>query len=80
MPYTIVLHIQNTDPVVGEVEQLPSPLDNMIVVNHPRRVDGKEISYLADNAVTVYWPIERINFVEVIAGSDDEDIIGFVRE
>jgi hypothetical protein len=80
MPFTLVLHIQNTDPIVGEVDELPSPGDNLIVVSNPRRLDGKDVPYLAENAVTVLWPVERLNFIEVLTGKEEEEIIGFVRE
>ncbi len=80
MPYTLILHIQNSDPVVGEVDVLPTPADNLVIVNNPRRLDGKDVHYLADNVVTVYWPMDRLNFIEVLAGKEEEEIIGFVRE
>ena len=80
MAYTIILHVQNADPVVGEVEDLPSPADTMVVLNNPRTREGKDIHYLAENVVTVYWPIEKLNFIEVLAGKEDEELIGFVRE
>jgi len=78
--YTLVLHIQNIDPVVGETDELPSPSDTMVVVKNPRRLDGKDIHYLAENVLTVYWPLERINFIEVLSEGEEEEIIGFVRE
>jgi hypothetical protein len=80
MPFTLVLHIQNTDPIVGEVDEIPSPGDNLIVVNNPRRMDGKDVPYLAENAITVMWPVERLNFIEILTGKEEEEIIGFVRE
>ena len=80
MPYTLILHIQNSDPVVGEVDVLPTPADNLVIVHNPRRLDGKDVTYLADNVVTVYWPMDRLNFIEVLAGKEEEEIIGFVRE
>ena len=80
MPYTVILHIQNSDPVVGELEDLPSPLDNLVTLSNPRLRDGKDVHYLSDNVVTVFWPIEKINFIEVLARMDEEEIIGFVRE
>ena len=80
MTFTIILHVQNTDPVVGEVDELPTPMDNMVVVHNPRRLDGKDLHYLAENVVTVYFPIEKLNFIEVLAGKEEEQIIGFVRE
>ncbi|MEJ2708508.1 MAG: hypothetical protein P8074_12905 [Anaerolineales bacterium] len=80
MAYTIVLHIQNTDPVVGEVEELPEPDSNLVIVKNPRRMDGKDLHYLAENVITVMWPIERLNFIEVLSGLEEDQIIGFVRE
>jgi hypothetical protein len=78
--YTLVVHIQNSDPVVGETEELPSPTDTMVVIKNPRRLDGKDIHYLAENVLTVYWPLERVNFIEVLSEGEEEEIIGFVRE
>lgn len=80
MPYTVILHVQNTDPIVGEVEELPATTDTMVVLQNPRLRDGKDIHYLADNVVTVYWPVEKLSFIEILAGKEEEEIIGFVRE
>lgn len=80
MAYTIVLHIQNTDPVVGEVEELPESDSTLVIVRNPRRMDGKDLHYLAENVITVMWPIERLNFIEVLSGLEEDQIIGFVRE
>jgi hypothetical protein len=80
LSYTLILHILNADPVVGEVEQLPDPSDTMIVINNPRLRDGKDVPYLAENVVTVIWPVDKLNFIEVMAGKEEEEIIGFVRE
>ncbi len=80
MTHTLILHIQNAEPVVGEADDLPSLSDNLVMVRNPRRVDGKDLHYLADNVVMVYWPIETLNFIEVITSEEEEAIIGFVRE
>lgn len=79
MAYTIILHIQNAEPVVGEVDDLPASNDLMVMVKNPRKMDGKDLAYLTENVVIVYWPIDRINFIEVVTG-EEEEIIGFVRE
>lgn len=80
MPYTLILHVQNTDPVMGEVDELPSPGSNLILVKNPRRVDGKDLPYVSENAVQVMWPVEKLNFIEVLSGEGEEELIGFVRE
>jgi hypothetical protein len=78
--YTLVLHINNSDPVVGEVDELPTPTDNLILLNNPRKVDGKELTFVTENVISMIWPVDRINFIEVLVEREDQEIIGFVRE
>lgn len=80
MAYSLLIHIQNADPVLGEVDELPGKADTMVLLKNPRRQDGKDLPYLAENVSTVYWPIERLNYIEVLASGEEEEIIGFVRE
>jgi hypothetical protein len=80
MPVTLVLHIEDEAPIIGEVDEVPSPSDRLVVVNNPRRKDGKDLTFLDNNVVTVIWPVSRINFIEVLPSLEEERIIGFVRE
>jgi hypothetical protein len=77
---TVLIHINNEDPVQGEVENLPAPTDVLITVKNPRRRDGKDLAYLEANVSVVMWPISRVNFIEVIPTGEEEDIITFIRE
>ena len=79
MAYAIILHISGEPSIAGEVEELPKPTDNIIVVLNPRTKDGKDLHYLDHGAVKVIWPLVKINFIEVLGDSSDEKIIGFVR-
>jgi hypothetical protein len=80
MANTVVIHISNEDPIVGELDELPTGTDNIITVHNPRRRDGKDIHYLSSDVVTVIWPIGQVAFIEVIPSEGEEKIIGFVRE
>ncbi len=80
MPVTVVLHVSGEDAVVGEVDDLPAPGDNLLCVMNPRRMDGKDLHYLTEGVVNVFWPLHRINFIEVLPTKEEEEIIGFVRE
>ncbi len=77
---TIVLHVQNDDPVMGEVDNLPVSTDSLIIVKNPRRKDGKDLYYLDANVTTAMWPVARVNFIEIMPTAEEEQIIGFVRE
>lgn len=80
MAYTILIHITNEEPIVGEVEELPSPLDVSIKFQNPRRRDGKDVPFLQGDVTTVIFPWTRISFVEVLPSAAEDEIIGFVRE
>ncbi|MCJ7530066.1 MAG: hypothetical protein MUO64_03420 [Anaerolineales bacterium] len=80
MPITILVHIANEDPVVGEIEVMPDPKDTLIVVKNPRRRDGKDIHYLGEGVTTVVWPISRIVYIEIMTGEEEEPLVSFVRE
>jgi hypothetical protein len=76
---TIVLHMLNEDPVLGEIDELPEKNDTLVLIRSPRRRDGKDLPYLEPSVTSVIWPTSRISFIEVIPGSEEE-IISFVRE
>ncbi len=80
MPYTVLIHIQNEDPVIGEIDELPAAGDLNIRVQNPRKRDGKDLHYLQNDVTTVIWPWSRISFIEVLPSGAEDAIIGFVRE
>jgi hypothetical protein len=80
MAYSVILHISGEPSILGEVEELPKPTDNLVIVSNPRLRDGKDIHYLEHNVVNVLWPLDRITLIEVLESEDEEHLIGFVRE
>lgn len=80
MTITVILHISNEDPVVGEIEDMPTPADKIIIVSNPRKKDGKDIHYIDAEVTTVIWPWDRISFLEILPSEEEEKIIGFVRD
>jgi len=80
MAYSVILHISGEPSILGEVEELPKPSDNLITVSNPRLRDGKDIHYLEHNVVKVIWPIDKITLIEVLESEEEEQLIGFVRE
>ena len=80
MAYTVILHIANEPAVAGEVDELPKPTDNIIVVANPRMKDGKELHYLDNNVTRVIWPLVKVSFIEIMDSAEEEKIVGFVRE
>ena len=80
MAFTVILHISGEPSVAGEIEELPKPVDNIITVSNPRMKDGKELHYLEKGVVKVIWPMSKVGLIEVMESTEEEKIIGFVRE
>lgn len=80
MAISVIIHISNEEPIVGEIDEMTVPSDNVLVVKNPRKRDGKDLPFLADNVTTVIWPWNRITFLEIVSSEEEEEIIGFVRE
>ena len=80
MSYTLLLHLHNEDPVVGEVDELPHPGDNFVIVTNMRRKDGKDLTNIESNATSLIYPWHRIVFIEIMAAEEEGAVIGFIRE
>ncbi len=80
MAYTVILHVAGEASIAGEIEDLPKPTDNIILVSNPRQKDGKDLHYIDSNVVKVIWPLAKVSFIEIMENAEEEKIIGFVRE
>ena len=77
---SILIHISNQEPILAEIEEMPTAGDTVLVFHNPRKRDGKDIHFLLEGVTTVVWPWTQINFVEIMPSESDEEVIGFVRE
>ncbi len=80
MTVLVYVHINNEDTVKGELDRLPDPQDNLVIVNNPQRKDGKDLHYLDEEVNTMIVPVHRINFIQVLPSADVDEVLGFVRE
>ena len=80
MAFSIILHLAGEPSVVGEIEELPKNTDTIITISNPRLRDGKDVHYIEPNVTKVIWPINRVALIEVLESSEEENLIGFVRE
>lgn len=80
MSYSIIIHIAGEASIIGEVEELPKNTDTILTVSNPRLRDGKDVHYIEPNVTKVIWPISKLGLIEILESSDEESLIGFVRE
>jgi len=81
MPISVILHITGEEPIAGEIDEMPTPVDNILIVRNARKRDGKDLPYLAATDVAfVIWPWDKINFLEILPSEEEEAVFSFVRE
>ena len=80
MAHSVILHISGEASIMGEVEELPKATDTIIVILNPRQKDGKDLHYIDNSVTKVIWPLSKVSFIEIMDGTGEEKIIGFVRE
>jgi hypothetical protein len=80
MPHTVLIHVLNEEAVVGEIENIPEPTDQVLVVSNLRYRDGRDVSYILPETNTVVYPWTRIHCVEILPGEEEEEIVSFIRE
>ena len=77
---TVLIHIVGEESIVGEIESIPEPTDQVLIVSNLRMRDGRDVSYLLPETDTVVYPWTRIHCVEILPSEEEEEIISFVRE
>jgi hypothetical protein len=84
MAVRVIIHVLNEETIIADLEELPDPKDNCVVVRNPRRRDGKPLPLLADGVDTVIYPWTRISYIEVLdqaaSATGGDSIVSFFRE
>lgn len=87
MAIRVILHVLNEEAFVADLEDLPDPKDNCIIVRNPRKRDGKPLSMLAEGVETLIYPWTRITYIELLdevgaasSSGTSENVVGFFRE
>lgn len=74
MAISLYVHINDGEPFVGEIEEYPPPNASYMVIQNPRRRDGKDLRYLMEEVTTIIMPMWRITYIEVMPSDEEEDI------
>ncbi|MBN1139971.1 MAG: hypothetical protein JXM73_25605 [Anaerolineae bacterium] len=79
--YEVIIHMQNEDPILADMDKLPDPTHLSVTVTNPRRRDGKPLTYVTEGAQAFVFPWSRISFIEVMGGEEvEKEIEEFFRE
>ena len=86
-----MIHIHGEDGFLGEMDDLPDPSHNYILLRNIRKRDGKPLPDVTDGATAFLYPWSRVMFIETMGeirgmaapaaeGAQGTTIIGFFRE
>jgi hypothetical protein len=70
---TLLVHINNTDPVKVDVDELPKPDDQILIGKNPRERGDREVSWIEDGVNTVIFPWWRVTLVEVLPAAEEAE-------
>ncbi len=80
MSLEVIIHLHNEDPILAEIETMPNPSDQSIVITNPRRRDGQSLHYVTEGAAAFIFPWTRISFLEVMGTEEAKEVVEFFRE
>jgi hypothetical protein len=80
MRQPVLLHLQDEELILGEIDQLPNPTDQFMILHRPRQQDGSKLAQLQENVPTILIPWHQITYVQLLPGSGIDKVIGFGRE
>jgi hypothetical protein len=80
MAYEVIIHVMNEDPILAEMESLPDPTHQSIILFNPRRRDGRALHYVTEGATAFIFPWTRITFIEVMETEEAREVVEFFRE
>jgi hypothetical protein len=80
MAFEVIVHLQNEDPILAEMDDLPDPTHQSVTFTNPRRRDGRSLHYVTDGATSFIFPWSRISFIEVMESEEEKEVVEFFRE
>ncbi len=80
MSIEVIIHLQNEDPIVAEIEEIPDPTHQTLTFTNPRRRDGRPLHYVTEGATSFIFPWHRISFIEIMEEEAAEEVVEFFRD
>ena len=69
---TLLVHINNAEPIKIDVEDMPKPTDSAVIGKNPREKTDKDVAWIEEGVTTIMFPWWRITFIEVLPSTEDE--------
>jgi hypothetical protein len=80
MPQQVIVQTIDQETIKADVETLPDPADQFIILHNPRQMDGKRWNSAEADVEAVLVPWCQIRFVQLLPADESGAPISFVRE
>jgi len=71
-----IIHVQNEQPLLADLYEMPSALDQGLLCTNLRMLDGKRPVFIEKSDSAFFFPYLHIRFVEIMPGSSGLPEIG----
>ena len=75
-----IIHIQNEQPLLADLYDMPGALDQGLLCTNLRMLDGKRPVFIERSDSAFYFPYLHIRFIEIMPGSSGLPEIGTSAE
>jgi hypothetical protein len=86
-----IVHLMGEDAFLADLDDLPNPIHNYVLMRNIRKKDGKPLTYVTDGATAFMYSWDRITFIELmgdiplngkapVSTAQGTTILGFFRE
>ena len=75
-----IIHIQNEQPLLADLYDMPGALDQGLLCTNLRMLDGKRPVFIERSDSAFYFPYLHIRFIEIMPGSSGLPEIGTPAE
>ena len=65
----VIIHVQNEQPLMADLYEMPSALDQGLLCTNLRMLDGKRPVFIEKSDSAFFFPYLHIRFIEIMAGS-----------
>jgi hypothetical protein len=65
----VIIHVQNEQPLMADLYEMPSALDQGLLCTNLRMLDGKRPVFIEKSDSAFFFPYLHIRFIEIMPGS-----------
>ena len=91
MALSAIVHLVGEDAFLADLDDIPNPIHNYILLRNIRKKDGNALTYVTDGATAFLYAWTRITFIELmgdvpvngkapVSTAQGTTILGFFRE